>query len=68
MNVLLSQYLNFQSWKEKMGERRGAEEEGGVGEGKVSYSVSGYLQISWNWFPENFILNKYLELLEVKKG
>ena len=46
MNVLLSQYSNFQSWKEKTGARRGAEEEGGVGEGKVSYSVSGDLQIS----------------------
>ena len=39
MNVLLSQYSNFQSWKE----RRVWE---GVGEGKVSYSVSGDLQIS----------------------
>ena len=29
-----------------MGERRGAEEEGRAGEGKVSYSVSGDLQIS----------------------
>ena len=46
MNVLLSQYLNFQSWKEKKGERRGAEEEGGAAEGKVSYSVSSDLQIS----------------------
>ena len=46
MNVLLSQYSNFQSWKEKMGARRGAEEKGGAAEGKVSYSVSGDLQIS----------------------
>ena len=46
MNVLLSQFSNFQSWKEKMGARRGAEEEGGVGEGKVSYSVNSNLQIS----------------------
>ena len=46
MNVLLSQFSNFQSWKEKMGARRGVEEEGGAGEGKVSYSVSGDLQVS----------------------
>ena len=46
MNVLLSQYSNFQSWKEKRGERRGAEEEGGAAEGKVSYSVCGGLQIT----------------------
>ena len=46
MNVLLSQYSNFQSWKEKRDVRRGAEEEGGAAEGKVSYSVSGDLQIS----------------------
>ena len=47
MNVLLSQYSNFQSWKEKRGARRGVEEEeGGAAEGKVSYSVSGDLQIS----------------------
>ena len=30
MNVLLSQFSNFQSWKEK----RGEEEEGGAAEGK----------------------------------
>ena len=46
MNVLLSQYSKFQSWKEKRGESRGAEEEGEAVEGKVSYSLSGDLQIT----------------------
>ena len=46
MNVLLTQYLKFQSWKEKSGEGRGVEEEGEAVEGKVSYSVSGDLQIT----------------------
>ena len=46
MNVLLSQYSNFQSWKEKRGVRKGAEEEGWAAEGKISYSVGGDLQIS----------------------
>ena len=45
MNVLLTQYLKFQSWKEKSCEGGGAAEERGV-EGKVSYSVSGDLQIT----------------------
>ena len=34
------------SWKEKSGEGRGVEEEGEAVEGKVSYSVSGDLQIT----------------------
>ena len=34
------------SGKEKRGERRGVEKEGGEAERKVSYSVSGDLQIS----------------------
>ena len=46
MNVLLTQYSKFQSWKEKSGEGRGAEEEGEAVEGKVSYSLSGDLQIT----------------------
>ena len=46
MNVLLTQYLKFQSWKEKSCEGGGvAEEREGV-EGKISYSVSGDLQIT----------------------
>ena len=46
MNVLLTKYSKFQSWKEKSGEGRGGEEEGEAVEGKVSYSVSGDLQIT----------------------
>ena len=46
MNVLLTQYLKFQSWKEKSNEGGGAEEEREGVEGKVSYSVSGDLQIT----------------------
>ena len=36
----------FQSWKEKSGKGRGAEEEREGIEGKVSYSVSSDLQIT----------------------
>ena len=46
MNVLLTQYSKFQSWKEKSCKGGGvAEEREGV-ERKVSYSVSGDLQIT----------------------
>ena len=46
MNVLPTQYSKFQSWKGKTCEGEGvAEEREGV-EGKVSYSVSGDLQIT----------------------
>ena len=46
MNVLLTQYSKFQRWKEKSCEGRGvAEEREGV-DRKVSYSVSGDLQIT----------------------
>ena len=37
------QYSKFQSWKEKSGQGRGAEEEREGVEGKVSYSVCGDL-------------------------
>ena len=57
----------FQCWKEEESEGGGEKEEGGEVEEKVSYSVSSDLQITI-WFPENLILNKYLELLEVQKG
>ena len=46
MNVLLTQYLKFQSWKEKSCEGGGAAEERERVEGKVSYSVIGDLQIT----------------------
>ena len=46
MNVLLTQYSKFQSWKEKSCEGGGAAEEREGVEGKVSYSVSGDLQIT----------------------
>ena len=36
----------FQCWKEESGEGGDQKEEGGVVEGKVSYSVSGDLQIT----------------------
>ena len=36
----------FQCWKEESGQSRGEKEEGGEVEGKVSYSVSGDLQIT----------------------
>ena len=36
----------FQCWKEESGQGRGEKEEGGEVEGKVSYSVSGDLQIT----------------------
>ena len=36
----------FQCWKEEGGQSRGEKEEGGEAEGKVSYSVSGDLQIT----------------------
>ena len=45
MNVLLTQYSKIQCWKEKSSEAGGAEEEGDIEE-KVSYSVSGDLQIT----------------------
>ena len=46
MNVLLTQYSKFQSWKEKSCEGGAvAEEREGV-VGKASYSVSGDLQIT----------------------
>ena len=38
--------FEFSELKGKEGERRGAEEEGGAAEGKVSYSVSSGLQIT----------------------
>ena len=46
------------------------EEEGEEVEGEVSYSVSMTCKLLKNTisFPENFILNKYLELLEVQEG
>ena len=57
----------FQCWEEESSEGGDQKEEGGVVEGKVSYSVSGDLQIMISiWFPENLILNKYLELSEVQ--
>ena len=46
MNVLLTQYSKFQSWKEKSCEGGAAAEEREGVEGKVSYSVSGDLQIT----------------------
>ena len=46
MNVLLTQYSNFQSWKEKSSQGRGVEEEREVVEGKVSYSVSVDMEIT----------------------
>ena len=46
MNFLLTQYLKFQSWKEEKSQGGHAKEEGGEVEGKVSYSVSGDLQIT----------------------
>ena len=36
----------FQSWKEEKSQGGHAKEEGGAVEGKVSYSVSGDLQIT----------------------
>ena len=36
----------FQCWKEESGEGRDQKEEGGAVEGKISYSVSGDLQIT----------------------
>ena len=46
MNVLLTQYLEIQSWKEKICKGRGMEEGREGIEGKVSYSVSGNMQIT----------------------
>ena len=46
MNVLLTQYSKVQCWKEEGRQSRGEKEEGGEVEGKVSYSVSGDLQIT----------------------
>ena len=46
MNVLLTQYRKFQFWEEESGEGGDQKEEGGVVEGKVSYSVGGDLQIT----------------------
>ena len=36
----------FQCWKEESGQGGGEKEEGGAVEGKVSYAVSGDLQIT----------------------
>ena len=46
MNVLLTQYSKFQCWKEKSCVGGGAAEEREGVEGKISYSVSGDLQIT----------------------
>ena len=39
----------FQCWKEEGSQSRGEKEEGGEVEEKVSYSVSGDLQITWKY-------------------
>ena len=52
----------FQCWKEKPDEGKSVEEEG------EEVEVTCKLLKNIIWFPENFILNKYLELLEVQKG
>ena len=46
MNVLLTQYSDISLLKGKTDEDRSVEEEGEVVERKVSYSVSGDLQIT----------------------
>ena len=46
MNDLLTQYSEISVLKGREESRRACEEEGGEVEGKVSYSVSGDLQIT----------------------
>ena len=46
MNVLLTQYLEISVLKGRSRSKQGEKEEGGEVEGKVSYSVSGDLQIT----------------------
>ena len=46
MNVLLTQYLEFQCWKEKRDEGGSSKEEGGEAEAEFTYSVSCDLQVT----------------------
>ena len=46
MNDLLTQYSEILCWEKESGEGGDQKEEGGAVKGKVSYSVSGDLQIT----------------------